>query len=51
MKGNVVSVMTTIGSPVGYSQCKASYLLTAKQPQNVSMGVYTPFPNNTPLTE
>ncbi|KAF9653890.1 alpha-amylase [Thelephora ganbajun] len=35
MKGNVVSVMTTIGSP----------------PQNVSMGVYTPFPNNTPLTD
>jgi len=35
MKGNVVSIMTTIGSP----------------PQNVTMGVYTPFPNSTPLTD
>lgn len=35
LKGNVVSVMTTIGSP----------------PQNVSMGVYTPFPNSMPLTD
>jgi len=35
MKGSVVSIMTTIGSP----------------PQNVTMGVYTPFPNSTPLTD
>jgi len=35
LKGNVVSIMTTIGSP----------------PQNVSMGVYTPFHNSMPLTE
>jgi len=35
MKGNVVSVMTTVGSP----------------PRNASMGVYTPFPNSTPLTD
>jgi len=35
LKGNVVSVMTTIGSP----------------PQNVSMGVYTPFSHNMALTD
>lgn len=51
MKGNLVSVMTTIGSPVGYSQYRISWSLTPNQPRNVSMGVYTPFPNNTPLTE
>ncbi|KAF9793255.1 alpha-amylase [Thelephora terrestris] len=35
LKGNVVSVMTTIGSP----------------PQNISMGVYTPFARGTALTD
>lgn len=35
LKGNVVSVMTTIGSP----------------PQNVSMGVYTPFSRGMALTD
>lgn len=35
LKGNVVTVLTTVGSP----------------PQNVSMGVYTPFARNTALTD
>ena len=28
MKGNVISVMTTVGSPVGYLQCEINVLLT-----------------------
>ena len=51
LKGNVVSVMTTIGSPVGISRYETGQLLTPDQPQNVSMGVYTPFSRSTALTE
>ena len=52
MKGNVVTIMTNIGSPVSsLSNNENDDFMSIFQPQNTSMYTYTPWPSSFSSTE